>query len=384
MQEPTPEQYQPPLTKWGHTWRLLLALLISALAWGGVAHLQLTEHLWLFWLDLAGGIASYVLVFLRRRWPFWIALATTLIGSFSTSGSGAGVLAGVSLATRRKVPQIVGIGFLNFGTSLLFAELQPTPDNNPRWVNYTFIGVITFAFLAVGMYIGSRRELLWTLRDRAKRAEEEQGLRVAQARTNERARIAREMHDVLAHRISLVTMHAGALAYREDLTPEQVRESAGIIQAKANEALTDLRQVLGVLRGDDGAPADRPQPTYADVVALVDEARGAGMQVDLDAVLVEAMPEQVGRTVYRVVQEGLTNVRKHAPYAHAKVSVQGSGEDGVTVTIWNATAVGHRGAAPASGMGLVGLAERVQLAGGRLEHRSDAHGFTLTAWLPTS
>ena len=134
-----------------------------------------------------------------------------------------------------------------------------------------------------GMYIGSRRELLWTLRDRAERAEAEQALRVEQGRLNERTRIAREMHDVLAHRISLIAMHAGALAYRTDLTAEEMRQTAELIQAKSHEALTDLRQVLGVLRdGEAGGRSERPQPTFADLSALVLEAEGAGMRIQYD------------------------------------------------------------------------------------------------------
>ena len=102
--------------------------------------------------------------------------------------------------------------------------------------------------LATGMYIGARRELVASLHDRAERAEREQALRVEQAQANERARIAREMHDVLAHRMSLVAMHAGALAYRTDLSPEQTRHAAEVIQANAHRALADLREVLGLLR----------------------------------------------------------------------------------------------------------------------------------------
>jgi len=204
---------------------------------------------------------------------------------------------------------------------------------------------------------------------------------VGQAQSNERARIAREMHDVLAHRISLVTMHAGALTYRTDLTPEEVRHSAEIIQAKAHEALVDLRQVLGVLRGDGTPGADHPQPTYADVPGLIDEAREAGMRVDFDAVLAEGLSEQAGRTVFRVVQEGLTNARKHAPHAHASVTIT-TERDGVTVTVWNAAAIGHRSTTPGAGLGLIGLTERVQLAGGRLHHSSNDQGFSLEVWIP--
>jgi signal transduction histidine kinase len=393
VQEPRPESYQPRLTLWSHVWRILVCLLISTLAWGPNAMEQWRENLLFFWVDLTVGLAAYVLSFYRRRWPFPIAAVLTVATAFSASAAGPGLLVKVSLATRRVLWQLVSLGILGVVLSQVFytppefwfsvGDDPPSPSDSSFWANLGFRVAFTVAAMAMGMYIGSRRELLWTLRQRAETAESEQALRVTQARTNERALIAREMHDVLAHRISLVSMHAGALAYRTDLTSEQVRESAEIIQAKAHEALTDLRQVLGVLRADGGAVADRPQPTYGDVPALVDEARAAGMVIDFNAVLLEGMPEQAGRAVYRIVQEGLTNARKHAPQAHARVTVTGTGDEGVTVTVWNPTTVGHRATAPGSGMGLVGLSERVQLFGGRLEHRSDSQGFTLTAWIPT-
>ena len=115
---------------------------------------------------------------------------------------------------------------------------------------------------AVGLYIGARRELIATLRDRADRAEREQAMRVAQARTNERARIAREMHDVLAHRISLVAMHAGALGYRTDLSRDETKRAADVISQNAHQALVDLREILGVLRDSDVARvgSDRSRP----------------------------------------------------------------------------------------------------------------------------
>ena len=132
------------------------------------------------------------------------------------------------------------------------------------------------------MYIGSRRELLWTLRNRAETAEAEQELRVSQARSNERARIAREMHDVLAHRISQISMHAGALSFRDDLTADEMRDSAAVIQEKAHEALTDLRGVLGVLR-DDGSGRVGEAPA-ADVRRPAGAGgRGGGGRAERDA-----------------------------------------------------------------------------------------------------
>ena len=135
------------------------------------------------------------------------------------------------------------------------------------------------------------------------------------------------MHDVLGHRISLIAMHAGALAYRTDLTAAETHQTAELIQATSHEALSDLRQVLGVLRdGDAGGPGERPQPTFGDLSALVLEAEGAGMRIQYDDRVVAAseMPDQVGRTAYRIVQEGLTNVRKHAPGVTVVVQMSGS------------------------------------------------------------
>ncbi|MFI5428094.1 sensor histidine kinase [Aeromicrobium sp. UC242_57] len=144
------------------------------------------------------------------------------------------------------------------------------------------------------------------MRDRAETAEAEQVARVAQAKTAERSRIAREMHDVLAHRISLVTMHAGALAYRSDLSADQMRTTAGIIQDNAHQAMVELREVLGILRDGPGdAAPEMPQPSAVDLPGLLSEARGSGMRIhDDQSVDLEPIPETLGRTAYRVVQKG--------------------------------------------------------------------------------
>ncbi len=380
-----PEDYNPPLTRWGHVWRTVLAFVISALSWWGIAGVQWNDHRVLFWLDLVVGLAGAVLVFFRRRRPFTVALLLALAGLVSSSSSGFGVLAGVSLATRRKFPEIATVGVISVVTSQLFSYYEPQPHDSAPWVNFTVSLVATVAVLVFGMYVGSRRELLWTLRDRADQAESQQELRVDQARSAERERIAREMHDVLAHRISLVTMHAGALAYRTDLPPEQIRETAQVIQAKAHEALTDLRQVLGVLRSDDGT-GDRPQPTYGDLDGLIAEAAAGGMVVEFteDLPAGQQPPDQAGRTLYRVVQEALTNARKHAVGAHVHVEVSGDQDSGITVVVRNARRVGVLGmpTTPGSGLGLVGLRERAELAGGTLKTIDDGQTFTLQCWLP--
>jgi signal transduction histidine kinase len=352
---------------------------ISAIGWLPIASRQSAPY---FVVDVGLGLSAFVLVFFRRRWPLTVAVLVNAATFGSGLASGPSVLASVSLATRHRWREMALAGSVGFAGAMFYVVSQPANPDDPFWLNVTINGVITVAILGWGMYLGSRRELIWTLRHRAERAESEQELRVAQARANERARIAREMHDVLAHRISQVSMHAGALAFREDLTPEQVHISASVIRDKAHEALTDLRGVLGVLRGADGEPALAPQPTYADLGQLVDEAREGGLNLDLhDRVAAsDVVPDAVGRTLYRIVQEGITNARKHAPGSLLTVELTGSPEDGLDVVMRNPFGFGS--ATPGSGLGLVGLTERAELRGGRLDVRREGATFVLHAWIP--
>ena len=384
MDEPAPEQYQPPLRWYSHAWRLLLCLSLSAAVWLPVAEIQLDDRPPLFWIDISLGIAAYVLVFWRRRWPFAIALVLSAFSLVSGIAAGPGTLAAVSLATRRRMHQIVIAGLAGLVASQGFADTQPYPDQGSVWLTFALNVVATIGIMGWGMFIGSRRELLWTLENRAIRAETEQELRSEQARATERARIAREMHDVLAHRISQISMHSGALAFRADLDGEALRKGIGEIHEHANDALTDLRNVLGVLRDEDGRLTHQPQPTYADVPELVAEARAVGMSVQFhDHLDGHNPPDVMGRTLYRIVQEGLTNARKHAPGSTVTVEVSGDPEHGVDVCLRNPLGFG-RSSTPTSGLGLVGLSERAKLRGGTLEHRREGSSFLLHGWIPWS
>jgi signal transduction histidine kinase len=239
------------------------------------------------------------------------------------------------------------------------------------------------------MFIRARRQLLSTLRDRAQRAEADQLVRAESARLAERTRIAREMHDVLAHRISLVALHAGALEVALDLPPAQVRESAALLRLTAHQALEELRDVIGVLRKEPGQEraSTVPQPTLADIPRLVEETRRAGAKVDFEMQVDDAAsaPGPLGRDAYRIVQEALTNIGKHARGTHARVRVAGAPNRGLHVSVWNPSALGAhaRPALPGSGTGLLGLQERVTLANGVLVHGPDASGdFVVEADLP--
>jgi signal transduction histidine kinase len=385
VQRPSPDEYQPPLTRWGHAWRLVGMALISSAAWGPIVQGQWEDHRPLFWLDVALGLVCYVLVFWRRRWPLAIALVTGALSTFSGLAAGPAVLTAVSMATRRRIWELAAVGVVNVIAGQSLATIQPVEGPEPFWLSLILNVVLTAGMLGWGMYIGSRRELMWTLRARAERAEAEQELRIARARGTERAQIAREMHDVLAHRISQISLHAGALGFRDDLTAEEMRVSAAVIREKAHEALTDLRGVLGVLRDSDtGEPLDAPQPTYADVPRLVEEERAAGGHVEYEDLIDRdgpPVPDAVGRTLYRIVQEGITNARKHAPGALLTIRVTGSAEDGIDLVLRNPIGFGPS-RTPGAGLGLIGLAERADLRGGWLEHHRDGSTFVLHGWIP--
>jgi signal transduction histidine kinase len=232
-------------------------------------------------------------------------------------------------------------------------------------------GIFLFgSVVAGGAYIGARRDLVASLRERAERAEAERELRVGQARLGERTRIAQEMHDVLAHKVSLVALHAGALEVNPGVGPEQVERTAALMRGTAAEALEDLRQVLGVLRSDAGSASSdgtlAPQPSLDRLEPLVASSRAAGVPVELEMSVAGSPPDLVGRTAYRVVQEALTNVHKHARGAATCVRVVGGPGTGLEVEVTNRPPVSSASLIPGAGLGLVGLAERVSLTGGSL------------------
>jgi signal transduction histidine kinase len=165
--------------------------------------------------------------------------------------------------------------------------LRPAGGLSYGW--WLILDVVTHAALvAIGAWMQARARLIASLVHRAQRAEEEQGRRIAEARAAERARIAREMHDVLAHRLSLVATYAGALEYRPDATPEKRAEAAGVIRSGIQEALDELRDVVTALRKDSDEHDNRlPQPTAADLPRLIEESRSAGTAVAVQGSLEE-------------------------------------------------------------------------------------------------
>ncbi|WP_418959903.1 sensor histidine kinase [Streptomyces tritici] len=336
--------------------------------------------------DQLAGAAACCALWLRRRWPVGLAVALSLVSVVAPVAGGAMLASLFSVAVRKPFREVAWIGTVAFAGSVVQVFVRPDPEIG-RWMSIVLGFVLILLVTAWGMLVRSRRRLVEALRERARRAEAEAELRAQQAQRLAREAIAREMHDVLAHRLTLLSVHAGALEFRPDAPPEQVARAAGVIRDSAHEALQDLREIIGVLRapGDRPGEENRPQPTLETLGALVDESRQAGMKVALDCALDDsaAVPVATGRTVYRIAQEGLTNARKHAPGAEVTVTVRGRPGEGLTVDVSNPPPDGPVPPVPGSGQGLIGLTERALLAGGRMTHGpAPDGGFALHAWLP--
>ncbi|XRQ15073.1 sensor histidine kinase [Actinomadura welshii] len=333
-------------------------------------------------LDVAAGVAAWLLSPLLLWRP--VAVALTALAAGAPAATPPATVAVLQVAQRRPFPVAAAVGAAGIAAHAVQGAWQPPGGISFGWW-LVLIAAGYGALIGWGALARARRALLMSLDERARRAEAEQGRRVAEARMTERTRIAREMHDVLAHRLSLLATYAGALEYRPDSPPEKLSQAAGVVRAGVHQALEELREVILLLR-TDADDDDRPQPVLEDVPRLVAESRDAGVQVEVSDGVADpgAAPPSVGRTAYRVVQEGLTNARKHAAGRPVRVALEGGPGAGLVVDVRNALPAdpGAAPAAPGSGTGLVGLTERVRLAGGRLDHGAGAGEFRLHAWLP--
>lgn len=382
----------PPLRLWSHAWRMTAVIAIGLLAWsstkGEMAPIDGALLTWFRIGDPLLGVVCMLLTLLRRRYPVAIAAIVTVASTASVTANGAAALVLCSLATRRRYAETAALAIVSIGTGLLTDSViyPKESDLQPYWIGPAVLTAAIATIIAIGFAVGARRDLVWSLRSRAETAEREQHARAAEARLLERNRIAREMHDVLAHRISVVAMHAGALGFRTDLTREQTAATAKTIAENAHLALQELREVLGVLRtGNDSLTAtpEPPQPTLADLARLVDEARSAGMDVSITDTTTDDLPATSARTAYRIAQEGLTNARKHSPGAAVRVRIDGGPGQELIVDVGNSAPRQPGLALPSSGYGLLGLAERAELVGGTLAYGPDpTGGFRLRAVLP--
>jgi signal transduction histidine kinase len=328
---------------------------------------------------LAIGMAALVLI--RRTNPYPL-LALGVVAWVLMGAPWGLMVAGYTISTRPRRPRWYGILVAALAVVVLVRMLAVSA------VGVRLAAVVTVLVVGVpvllGLWTRLRRDLVEHLRAEAERLEREQLIEAEQAKAQERARIAREMHDVVAHRVGLMVLHAGALEV--SLADPEAAEQAGLVRQTGREALEELRSILGVLRqGEDAAPLD-PQPTLADLDRLVQQSLDAGMEV---SVRVEGerrpLPATVERTAYRLVQEALTNVHKHAATAATAVDVR-YGRERLQVAVRNARpADGPRPglALAGGGHGLLGLRERVALLGGTFQAgpRLDG-GFEVCASIP--
>jgi signal transduction histidine kinase len=322
----------------------------------------------------------------RRRWPIpvlvlvlcWATLTSVAWNLFDDTAFGMGVLlvASYSVAAYCGLRDAAIGGFILVGWGALAVAVDDVPVGD-----YLFVGLILGGVWAAGRTVRSRRQLAAALADKNVLLEHEQEARAKQAVAEERTRIARELHDVVAHSVSVMVVHAGA--ERRALGDERpdTREALETIEHTGRLALTEMRRLLGMLRQDDDELALAPQPSLRHLDLLISQVRDAGMPVELD---VEGEPQElppgVDLSAYRIVQEALTNALKHAGPAQALVRVRYRRDELELEIVDDGSGVSESNG---SGHGLIGMRERVSMFGGNLDTgRSREGGYAVRARLP--
>jgi signal transduction histidine kinase len=264
-------------------------------------------------------------------------------------------------------------GFIVFGVT-----------GNPRSFAITVPSLFFVAAWLIGDYLRTRRAYVAQLEERAARLERERDQDRRLAADEERTRIARELHDVVAHDVSVIAIQAGAARAVQASKPEAAAQALGLIETTARETLIELNRLLGVLRGGNGATPDRsPQPGIGQLAGLVEQLRAAGLEVDARVEgKAEPLPPALDLSAYRILQEATTNVLKHARARRVDIRVR-YGEAMLALDIRDDGPGDGGDPASSSGHGLIGMRERVALFGGKLHAgRSRAGGFSVHVRLP--
>lgn len=326
----------------------------------------------------------------RRRLPIMV-LAVSLGCSTVTALFGVlspGVMIAIAVAAfavTDRVARPVGLLLVGAASILVFCTNAMTLDGevfDSRALQFLLFIVLAGA---VGDATRSRREYAAAMRERAERAErgrdEEARRRVAE----ERVRIARDLHDIVAHQIAVISLNAGVASSAIDARPERAREALTAIRAAARTVLTDIGGLMSVLRdGDTDAPGDRHPPVGLDGVDdLLTQVEAAGLRVDLrrDAEI-GALAGSSDHVAYLVIREGLTNAHKHGEGDRAALAIRG-GDGVVDIIVTNAVGEESPDATP-SGHGLRGLRERVAAVRGRVSVLRDQDEFRLHVAIPTA
>jgi signal transduction histidine kinase len=332
-------------------------------------------------------------VVLRRRYPVGAFAAAALVGLFQVVADlrphpgdlAIPILLYTLAAYAPRRVSLAGLAVCLAGSAVAVARWVPP---HLPWESALLVAAIMFAgpsLLAwtLGDSMRYRRAYYASLEDRAARLERERDAQARIAVTAERARIARELHDVVAHNVSVMVVQADGASYALDAEPERARQALAAISDTGRQALAEMRRLLGVLRKETAASELAPLPGIEELAELLDQARAAGLPVDFEVTgAPRSLPGGAALAAYRIVQESLTNARKHAgPRASATVTLRYC-EDALMLTI----ADDGRGAAAVTGgggHGLTGMRERVTLYGGTLTAGPrPGGGFEVTALLP--
>jgi signal transduction histidine kinase len=267
-------------------------------------------------------------------------------------------------------------------TTVLVVGAMYDPDFQDIFFPVVFFAVAPWL---AGRAVGHRSALARELQEKATRAEHERERRAEEAVADERTRIARELHDVVAHSVSVMVVQAGGARRIVERDPERAREAAVLIEQAGREALMEMRRLLGVLRKGDEDLAITPQPSMARVDSLVERARAAGLPVELTVEGTPAkLPAGVDLAAYRVIQEALTNTLKHAGPAPTRVLVRYGRRD-LELEVANEGERTMNGSTDDGGHGLAGMEERVHLVGGEMLARPRPEGgFLVQARLPVT
>ncbi|MFD8492221.1 sensor histidine kinase [Amycolatopsis sp. NPDC059657] len=322
--------------------------------------------------------AACLALALRRWFPF-ATLLLTVPGFLAGWSQLAAMIALGMLATRKQThwQTWVGAGLV---WMCRFVQWPLEDFAKLSWREHVLDGIygvlVAGMPVAIGLLIGARTELSKKLAELAASRDREHRLHADAVRAEERARLAREMHDVVSHQITLIAMQAGALQSQSS-EPSSL-QTAQVIRDLSKSTLEELRSLVGVLRS--GSDDDGPRYGIEELDRLI---RASDVSVHLTVEQVpETLPRQISAAAYRTVQECLTNVHKHAPGATATIRIQG-GHDALKVEVRNARAAGIGGDFPSGGHGLTGLAERARLLGGSFETcDTEDGGFRVRARYP--
>jgi signal transduction histidine kinase len=340
-------------------------------------------------VDVVCGLVATLPLALARRYPFPVLVAVVgalavgvAVGERTHDGLAVLALFPATYAVgRHAVGRLAWAGLaVSVGGSALALALGPDNVVSDYPIVLTLFGLAPWA---AGRAVRVRHRQAARLRELTAELEREQEARTRAAAAGERARIARELHDVISHSVSLIAVQAGAAGRVIDAQPAAARDALGTIERTARDTLGELRRLLGILREHDGGAELASPPGLGRLDELVEQARTAGLAVDLRvAGAKRPLSPGVDLTAYRIVQEGLTNARKHAGKARAAVRIRYAAHE-IEIEIVDDGRVPVARNGEGSGLGLVGMRERVALYGGRLEAGArDTGGYRVQAVLP--